>query len=102
MFDLFLEGFRVFIAQHLVVDGVLAQLLGQPLARGFAFDVSGRRLVAGDDGALVTHACLTEQLVALAGLEDAAGHQHGIAPAISQTMFGGHVEEDVGDDLLQP
>ncbi|MNF75440.1 hypothetical protein D3C84_575040 [compost metagenome] len=60
LLDLFLEDFRVFVAQHLVVDGVLTQLLGQPFTGCLALDVGRRWLVAGDDGALVTHARFVE------------------------------------------
>ncbi|MNE14656.1 hypothetical protein D3C80_1075440 [compost metagenome] len=60
LLHLLLEGLRVFVAQHLVVDGVLTQLLGQPFTGCLALDVGRRWLVAGDDGALVTHARFAE------------------------------------------
>ena len=45
---------------------------------------------------------LGEQLVELARLVDAAGHQHGVAVAAPHAVLVFHVQQDVGDDLLQP
>ena len=50
---------------------------------------------------LPARSVLLEQLVELAGLVDAAGDQHRVAAAALQPVAGLHVQQDVGDDLLQ-
>jgi len=88
--------------QHRPVDVVLAQLLGHALAGGFSFDVGRGGLVAGHDGAFARQLCPCKDLVELAGLVDAARDQHGVAAPVHQARAGSHVEENVGDDLVQP
>ena len=53
LFDLFLKRFGVFAAEHLIVNVVLLQLLGQSFAGFLALDIGRRRLVRRNDGAPV-------------------------------------------------
>ena len=88
--------------EHLAVDVVLAQLLGQPFAGLLALDVGGRRPVGGDDRALARQIGLLEHLEEAAGRVDAAGDEQRVAVAALQPVARRHVHQDVGDDLLQP
>ena len=89
------------VRQHLAIDMVFRQLFGQPSTGRLSFDVTGIRLIAGDDGTLVSKSCLTEQLIAFASLIDTGAHQHGIATAIRQALFTVKIEQDIGHDLLE-
>ena len=94
LFHLQLEAFdladRLFcrlakpVGQHLGVDRVFAQVVGVARAGGLALGVGHAGRVAGDDGALALEFGLGKQLVELAGLKNAAGHQHGVAVPVHQ------------------
>ena len=96
------RGFTEVVRQHLPVDIVLEQLLGEAFARLLALDVPCRRAVGGDDGALVLQFRLAEHLEEAAGRVDAVRHEHGVAAAILQAVPGLHVHQDVGRDLPNP
>ena len=88
--------------EHLPVDLVLPQPLGQPLAALLALDVRRLWPVGGDDGALPRQVGLLEHLEEAARRVDAAGDEQRVAVPALQPVAGLHVHQDVGDDLLQP
>ena len=90
------------VAQHLAIDGVLQELVGQPFAGGLALGVGNAGAVAGDDGAFALQLGPGKQLVKLAGLVNAARHQHGVAVSIHQTGARCHVHQNVIDYFFQP
>ncbi len=93
----FLEPIR----QHSLVDRVLMELFRQTFAALFALEFVGGGPVGGDNGAFALEVGGREQLVELAGLVDAIGDQQGIASPAGQAVARGHVQHDVGHDLVQ-
>ena len=88
--------------EHLSIDVVLAQLLGEPFAGLLALEVRCGRPVGSDDGAPVLQIGPVEHLEDAAGRVDAVGDEQRVAAPALQPVARLHVEQDVGDDLLQP
>src|SRR5450755_899136 len=87
------------IGQHLPVDLVLPQLLGQACAGILLRDVAWLRLVAGDDCTLASEPGLAEQVVDRTCLVDARADKDGVAAPVHQPGLDLHVKQDVVDDL---
>ena len=97
-----LELLRRLLAQHLLVGFVLLQFRrGRARAQPLPLGVADVRLVARHNraaGEVVGH----KQLVVLAGLVNAARHQHGIAAPAVQPGLQRHVLDNILDDDFQP
>jgi len=100
--DRFLSRLVEPLREHLLVDVVLAELFRESLAGFLALDIRSVGTVRGDDRALAGQFRLSEQLVDLACLVDAARDEHGVATPAPQAVAGLHVQLDVGHDFLEP
>ena len=110
--DLFFETLglvhrRVFrlvemVGQHLTIDLVLAQLLGQAFAGILTFDIRRLRFVGRDDRTATGQISTLEQIVESAGRIHAIRHQKRIAVTAGQPVARGHVDENIVDNLVQP
>ena len=96
------RGLVEVVREHLPVDVVLEEFLGEPLARLFALDVPCGRAVGGDDGAPVLQFGLPERLEEAAGRVDTVRYEHGVSAAALQAVPRLHVHQDVGHDLPDP
>ena len=95
-------GLTEVVRQHLSVDVVFQQLLGQALACFFSLDVACSGTIGGDDGAPVLQSGPTECLEEAAGRVDAVRHEHGVAAPALQAVTRLHIDQDVVHDLLNP
>ncbi len=86
--------------EHLAVDVILPQLLGQAFAGLLALDAGRRWLVRRDDGTAIEPGG-DEELVELAGVVDAIGDQQRVAVTALEPVARLHIEHDVLDDPLQ-
>ena len=89
------------LGEHLAVDVVLAQFLGESFAAFLAFDRRRGRLIGGHNGAFSGKRGAAEHPEQPAGGVDAVGDEQGVAVAALEAALGFHVEHDVGDDLAQ-
>ena len=95
-------GFAEVVGEHLPVDVVLEELLGEPFAGLFARDVRCGRAVGGDDGAPVLQLGPAERLEETAGRVDAVRYEHRVSAAALEAVPRLHVHQDVGHDLPNP
>ena len=88
--------------EHLSVNVVLAQFLGEALAGHLALDVRYGRFVRRDDGAFARQVGSLKYVEEAASRIDAVRDEQGVAATALEPISRFHVELDVRDDLLQP